>query len=308
MLLRNYLGRWALLWLLLAVLPALSAHASQVKTSRPGDLQPNATPPNQRQTVYYGGYQRQDYYIELLQLALSYPSGKDYQLKASGLDLPKQRAFDLMNADGGIDVLFGSVNADRLTRYRGVAFPLLRGYNGWRVALVNRNTPDMLRGIHSKQHLRRLTAGQFLTWSDTQILRSNGLTVATSTNINGLYGMLQRGRIDYFPLSVLEVAEELAKHPHPQLMIDPHLLLVYPTATWFYVAKDNETLATALLQGLQQAERDGSFDRLFQRYFGVALKQLKLDSRSRILLDNPQLPADLSPKELSGPIQQPLSL
>lgn len=289
---RIYLSRLTVLCLLFAgsTLPVLSAN-----TSPPAVTTPAMTQQSQRQTVYYGGYQRQDYYTELLQLALSYQSGKDYQLKASGLDLPKQRAFDLMNARGGIDVLFGSVNADRLKRYRGVPFPLLRGYNGWRVALVNRNTPDVLRGIHSKQHLRRLTAGQFLTWSDTEILRSNGLTVETSSDINGLYGMLQRGRIDYFPLSVLEVAEELAKHPDPQLMIDPHLLLIYPTATWFYVAKDNETLATALLQGLQQAERDGSFDRLFQRYFGTALQQLKLDSRSKVLLDNPQLPAGILP-------------
>ena len=289
---RIYLSRLTVLCLLFAAstLPVLSAN-----TSPPAATAPAMTQQSQRQTVYYGGYQRQDYYTELLQLALSYQSGKDYQLKASGLDLPKQRAFDLMNARGGIDVLFGSVNADRLKRYRGVPFPLLRGYNGWRVALGNRNTPDVLRGIHSKQHLRRLTAGQFLTWSDTEILRSNDLTVETSSDINGLYGMLQRGRIDYFPLSVLEVAEELAKHPDPQLMIDPHLLLIYPTATWFYVAKDNSALAAALLQGLQQAERDGSFDRLFQRYFGTALQQLKLDSRSRVLLDNPQLPAGILP-------------
>ncbi len=289
---RIYLSRLTVLCLLFAgsTLPVLSAN-----TSPPAVIAPGMTQQSQRQTVYYGGYQRQDYYTELLQLALSYPNGKDYQLKASGLDLPKQRAFDLMNARGGIDVLFGSVNADRLKRYRGVPFPLLRGYNGWRVALVNRNTPDVLRGIHSKQHLRRLTAGQFLTWSDTEILRSNDLTVETSSDINGLYGMLQRGRIDYFPLSVLEVAEELAKHPDPQLMIDPHLLLIYPTATWFYVAKDNNALADALLQGLQQAKRDGSFDRLFQRYFGTALQQLKLDSRSRVLLDNPQLPAGILP-------------
>lgn len=289
---RIYLSRLTVLCLLFAgsTLPVLSAN-----TSPPAVTAPAMTQQSQRQTVYYGGYQRQDYYTELLQLALSYQSGKDFQLKASGLDLPKQRAFDLMNARGGIDVLFGSVNAERLKRYRGVPFPLLRGYNGWRVALVNRNTPDVLRGIHSKQHLRRLTAGQFLTWSDTEILRSNDLTVETSSDINGLYGMLQRGRIDYFPLSVLEVAEELAKHPDPQLMIDPHLLLIYPTATWFYVAKDNSALAAALLQGLQQAERDGSFDRLFQRYFGTALQQLKLDSRSRVLLDNPQLPAGILP-------------
>ncbi len=245
------------------------------------------------QTVFYGGQPRQDYYTELLQLALSYPSGQGYQLKASGLFLPKHRAFDLMNAHGGIDVLFGSVSADRLAQYRAVPFAILKGYNGWRVALIHRQTPDMLKGIHSKQHLSRLTAGQFLTWSDTQILRSNGLKVETSVDGNGLYGMLERGRIDYFPLSVLEVAYELRLHQNPQLMIDPHLLLIYPTATWFYVAKDNEALATALLQGLQQAQRDGSFDRLFQRHFGAVLQQLQLESRSRILLDNPLLPAGM---------------
>lgn len=248
------------------------------------------------QKVLYGGHTRQDYYTELLQLALSYPSGQAFQLQASGLDLPKQRAFDLMNAHEGIDVLFGSVSRDRLARYRGVPFPILRGYNGWRVALINRHTPNMLQGIHSKQHLSRLSAGQFLTWSDTQILRHNGLLVATSSDANGLYGMLQRGRIDYFPLSVLEIAQELRKHPNPDLMIDPHLLLVYPTATWFYVAKDNQVLADVLLQGLQQAERDGSFDKLFQRYFGEALKQLQLEQRSRITLENPLLPAEVTVK------------
>lgn len=252
------------------------------------------------QTVYYHGVTRQDYYIELLQLALSYPGGKAYQLKASGLFMPKQRAFELMNARGGIDVLFGSVSQERLQQSRGVPFAILKGYNGWRVALIHRQTPDILKGIHSKQHLKRLTAGQFLTWSDTHILRSNDLKVETSADGNGLYGMLERRRIDYFPLSVLEVAHELSIHQNPQLMIDPHLLLIYPTATWFYVAKDNNALADALLQGLQQAERDGSFERLFQRHFGAALQQLKLDSRSRILLDNPLLPVGLNQSQWSG--------
>jgi hypothetical protein len=248
------------------------------------------------QTVYYGGNQRQDYYVELLQLALSYPGNHDYQLKASGLHLPKQRAFDLMNAHGGIDVLFGSVSQERLRQYRGIPFSILKGYNGWRVALIHRQTPDILRGIHSKQHLSRLTAGQFLTWSDTQILRRNGLKVDTSTDGNGLYGMLERGRIDYFPLSVLEVAYELSIHQNPQLMIDPHLLIIYPSATWFYVAKDNKALADVLLQGLQQAEQDGSFDKLFQRYFGDALQQLQLEKRTRIMLENPLLPAQVKIK------------
>jgi ABC-type amino acid transport substrate-binding protein len=76
-------------------------------------------------------------------------------------------------------------------------------------------------------------------------------------------------------------------------MIDPQLLIIYPTATWFYVAKDNTALADALLQGLQQAEQDGSFDKLFQRYFGDALQRLQLEKRTRIMLENPLLPAQV---------------
>jgi hypothetical protein len=240
--------------------------------------------------VLYGGIERQDYYVELLQLALSYPTGAGYQLQASGLNLPKQRAFDLMNAHQGIDVLFGSISKTRLQQYSGIPFNILKGYNGWRVALINKTTPDILRGIHSKQHLRRLIAGQFLTWSDTQILRANDLTIDTSTELEGLYRMLERKRIDYFPLSVLEINHLLDQHPNSNLMIDPHILIFYPTATWFYVAKDNEALAAALLTGLQQAQRDGSFDALFQRHFGAALSKLKLDTRTKIVLYNPLLP------------------
>lgn len=279
------------------VLCCLLSGGLALSDARAAATLPAAQPaPKKAQPVRYGGQQRQDYYTELLQLALSYPGGQAFQLQASGLDIPKQRAFDLMNAREGIDVLFGSVSRERLQRYRGVPFPILKGYNGWRVALINRNSPDILRGIHSKKHLSRLSAGQFLTWSDTKILRHNGLLVATSSDVNGLYGMLQRGRIDYFPLSALEIAQELRTHPNPDLMIDPHLLLVYPTATWFYVAKDNPALAEALLQGLQQAERDGSFDQLFQRYFGAALTRLQLEKRTRITLENPLLPAEVMVK------------
>lgn len=211
------------------------------------------TPPQHTIAVRYGGHERHDYYTDLLRLALSYASGNIYHLQASELDLPKQRAFDLMNAHQGIDVLFGSVSTTRLQQYHGVPFGILRGYNGWRIALVHKKSADILRSIHSKQHLRRVTLGQFLTWSDTTILRANGLTVETSTDIQGLYGVLQRGRIDAFPLSAIEIEHELTNHPNADLMIDPHLLIYYPTATWFYVAKDNEKLGKVLLQGLQQA-------------------------------------------------------
>lgn len=242
------------------------------------------------QQVRYAGKPRTDYYVEVLQLALSYPSGRRYQLMASGLDVPKQRAFELMARRQGIDVLYGTASEERLAHYRPVPFALLRGLNGYRVALVRRQQADLLKNVHSLARLRQLRAVQFTSWSDTAILQANQLPVETSTDLRGLFGMVQLGRGDYLPLSVLEVEAELAKHAQFELVIDPHLLLYYPTATYFFVAPGNEKLADVLLSGLQQAAADGKLDQLFNRYYGPQLQRLQLDQRRVIELDNPLLP------------------
>jgi len=242
------------------------------------------------QQVRYAGKPRTDYYVELLQLALSYPSGRRYQLMASGLDMPKQRAFELMARRQGIDVVYGTASEERLANYRAVPFALLRGLNGYRVALVRRQQADLLKNVHSLTRLSQLRAVQFASWSDTAILQANQLPVETSTDLAGLFGMVQLSRGDYLPLSVLEVETELAKHPQFDLVIDPHLLLYYPTATYFFVAPGNEKLAEVLLYGLKQAAADGKLDQLFNRYFGPQLQRLQLDKRRVIELDNPLLP------------------
>ena len=242
------------------------------------------------QPVRYAGKPRTDYYVEVLQLALSYPSGRRFQLMASGLDVPKQRAFELMARGQGIDVLYGTASEERLARYRAVPFALLRGLNGYRVALVRRSQADLLKNVHSLTQLSQLRAVQFASWSDTAVLQANQLPVETSTDLRGLFGMLQLSRGDYLPLSVLEVEAELAKHAQFDLVIDQHLLLYYPTATYFFVADSNEKLAQALLYGLKQAAADGKLDQLSNRYFGAQLQRLQLEQRRIIGLVNPLLP------------------
>lgn len=252
--------------------------------------------------VRYAGKPRTDYYVELLQLALSYPLGRRYQLTASGLDLPKQRAFELMARRQGIDVLYGTASTERLSRYRAVPFALLRGLNGYRIALVRQQQADLLKNVNSLAQLRKLRAGQFLTWSDTAILQANQLPVVTSTDLTGLFGMLHLQRADYLPLSVLEAEAELARHAEAELVLDEHLLLYYPSATYFFVAPGNQRLAEALLMGLKQAEADGKLAQLFARYFADRLDRLKLQQRRVIYLENPLLPLDVP---THPPQQQP---
>lgn len=255
------------------------------------------------QQVRYAGGERVDYYVELMQLALSYQPEQTYQLIASKLDIPKQRAFDLMNAHQGIDILFGSASHERLANYRAVPFSILRGLNGYRVALVPANKQHQFKSLHSLQRLATYRAGQLGSWSDRIILEANQLTVETTDQAENLYLMLNKGRIDYFPLSVVEVQQELQKRPHLDLAIDPYIMLYYPTATYFYVAKDNSALADTLLNGLQKALADGRFDQLFAKYFAKDIDVLQLEKRRVFRLTNPLLPTEVS---VDGPETWPL--
>lgn len=255
------------------------------------------------QPVRYAGGERVDYYVELMQLALSYPKGQGYQLAASKLDLPKQRAFDLMNAHQGIDILFGSATNERLANYRAVPFSILRGLNGYRVALVAAEKQHQFKSLHSIQRLETYRAGQLASWSDRTILEANQLSVETTDITENLFLMLEKGRIDYFPLSVVEVQQELQKRPQLHLAIDPYILLYYPTATYFYVAKDNQALADALQDGLKQALADGRFDTLFAKYFAKEIEALQLEQRRVFRLTNPLLPPAV---DVDGPETWPL--
>jgi hypothetical protein len=248
--------------------------------------------------IYYPGHQRQEYYIDLLQLALSYPCQQRFSLHASKLDLPKKRAFDLMNARQGIDVMFGSASTERIAEYRAVPFPIMRGLMGMRVALVSKEGLDTLKHVHTQAALAQLRVGQFTTWSDTEILRANQFNLEAGSDLDGLYQMLARGRIDYFPRSVLEVLQNQQQYQHLELQIDPHILLYYPTAVYFYVAKDHKALADTLLCGLEQAQQDGKLDKLFDQYFGGLLQQLQIDKRRVFTLHNPLLPDNV-------PLQRP---
>lgn len=253
---------------------------------------PLAAAPQGAIPVYYAGNQRTDFYVELMTLALSYSQRHAFSLHASGLDIPKQRAFDVMNARQGIDIMFGSASTERMTNYRAVPFSILRGLNGYRVALIQADKLEMFKSVHSLQRLTNFRAGQLASWSDRTVLEANQLHVETATYADNLYQMLDKGRIDYLPLSVVEARQEMQRRPQLNLAVDPYILLYYPTATYFYVAKDNESLAIALQQGLAQALADGRFDQLFAKYFADDIAALKLHKRRVLKLHNPLFPAD----------------
>ena len=112
--------------------------------------------------------------------------------------------------------------------------------------------------------------------------------------------MLVAGRFDYFPHSIIEIQQEYEANQDMNIAIDPHVLIHYPTAYYFYVNKGNTMLAADVRWGLEQSFKDGSFEVIFMRYHGQVVKQMLNENRRVYQLENPFLPVKtpLKRKEL----------
>ena len=245
------------------------------------------------QTVLYPpaetpGDHRDDYPVELLALALK-KTGKPYELRPEAAFMLQVRAISELER-GGLDVIWTMTTAEREQTLLPIRIPIDRGLLGWRLLLVRQQALPRFATVTSPAQLKDLVAGQGFDWPDTPVLRAAGFTVDTSVRYADIFRKLASGRIDYFPRSVQEIWSELDLHAGEGVVVEPTLALHYPTAMYFFVNRSRPALAADIRQGLEGALADGSFEALFQRHFGAALKRADLARRSVIELPNPLLP------------------
>ena len=248
--------------------------------------------------ITYSGTERKSYAIELLQHVLSYDQNNDYNLAAFGKNLPTMRAFNLLGKAMGIDVTIAGATIKREQLALAIHFPILQGLYGWRIALIHDDNKNIFSNIKSLEEFKQLRALQFHPWSDSKILRLNNIKLIKGSDLEGLYLMLDKKRADYFPRSVLEVDHDLAQHQHLAIVKEQNTLIWYPKAVYFYVGKNQITLAKSIRQGLELALIDGSLEKLFMRYYGDIVTKLKNEQRRVFKLTNPLL-SPLTPLERS---------
>lgn len=233
------------------------------------------------------------YAARLLALALA-RCGRPYRLQEGKETMTQSRALiEMRRPDPPIDVYWTVTTPQREQALLPVRIPIERGLIGWRVALVRARDRERWRELRRLAELQAYTAGQKHDWPDTEILRANGLPVQTSAQYESLFQMLALGRFDYFPRSVLEIATEQRLHAGLGLEIEPYLALQYPSAMYFFVSPARPQLADDLARGLEAAQADGSFERLFQAHFGATMGELHLRQRRVLNLHNPSLPAGM---------------
>jgi hypothetical protein len=233
---------------------------------------------------------RSIYALAQLQLALD-KAGSPLRLEPSYYSMEQERALVNLEHNDRLDVAWSMTSIEREQRLLPVRIPLDKGLFGWRIALLPKSRAQLLKDVRNLDDLRQFSAGQGHDWPDSAILRSHGLPVKVSSNYGSLFRMLQAQRFDYFPRSVIEIWDEL-EHPRArQLIVDPHVLLHYPTAMYFFFSRKRPELAETVRIGMEKAIADGSFERLFQQHFAASLQRTQLDQRQLIELHNPLLPS-----------------
>ncbi len=228
------------------------------------------------------------YPLSLLKLAIS-KIELDYRLEPSTLHMNQGRALKQLAAGIDIEVLWTMSSEAREKALYAIRIPIFKGLIGWRVFLIHADINVDLTKPIPLEKAKQLNLLQEHDWPDTAILRHNQFNVKTAPNYEGLFKMLQYQRVDLFPRSIIEVWDELKVYADLNLTLEKHTLISYPSATYFFVSKENIELAKIISQGLEEAMEDGSFDALFKLHFSKIIKKSKLNTRTHYRLENPLL-------------------
>ena len=235
----------------------------------------------------FEGDRRYDYALQLLQLALS-KAGTEYRIQTAEFPMNQERQVLELEAGRTIDVGPIPSSAEREARLLPIRIPINKCMLGWRLGLIRKGDKGLIAGVSTLDDLKRVRLAQGQEWPDTHILRANGINVITAPKYEGLFKMLVGKRFDYFPRSVMEIWDEQAINA-ATLEVEPHLALHYFYDAYFMVNRKNARLAQDIRDGLEKAVADGSFDKLFEQYFGERLRKARLETRTVIELRNPLL-------------------
>lgn len=233
-----------------------------------------------------------EYKYQLLQLILDRTTAADGPYRIEVVEhIPQSRVIEMVN-QGTITGIITMTSREREQTLRTIRIPTHRGLYGYRLLIIRKQDRTRFDAIETAEDLKQMWAGQGYDWPDRSILNANGFHTVGAMRVDGLFGMLLEGRIDYMAMGAHEVWKQIEEHGlGDRLMVEPRLALYYPAPAYLFVRKDDERLARRLERGFQSALADGSFLRLFRGHPEIAraLERARLDERRVFRLENPLL-------------------
>lgn len=202
--------------------------------------------------------------------------------------------------DHKINIFWAGTSKEFEQEANPVRIPIMGGLLGIRLFLIHRASQPQFESINHISELVNFTGAQGLGWSDTQILRKQGLKIE-EYKYKQLYMMLNNRRFDYFPRAITEAYDELAHYgkENPSLVVEKKLALKYPFAGFFFVAKENKKLHDAIYSGLSRLHETGEFQNILRTHPATAnvFQKARLRDRTIFEIEN----AYMSEKTLSIP-------
>ncbi len=229
---------------------------------------------------------RAEFAREMTELALS-KGAEPWTFVFNGLPMERARMEHELARGETVNVLMLPGRPTYDEKYLKVPVALDKGLLGLRVGLVMKDQKDIFEQIYTLEQLRALTVCSNKTWSVTKIFRDNNLPIIESTEFRHNFRQLMAKRCHYFSRGLSEIEHELEEYSEefPGMTIDPYVVVNSDLAFYLYVSSRHPELHEALSDGLEKAKKDGSFDLLFDKYFGSTVQSLNLHGRTQIDLD-----------------------
>ena len=218
--------------------------------------------------------------------------GESLLIRSSAME--QGEAFDNLEHQDGLDLLSAAASTELEQRFLVVRFPLLKGLLGHRVCFIRSGDQSRFDNIRTSYDFRanNIKICQGDAWPDTKVLQRNGALLATSPIYSKLFDLLHSGECGCFLRGAQEIISEYETHKH-KLDMEQRIAVQYMQPGLLYVSKNNPELAARIELGLLRALDNGSYEKVFQDLLGTSIKQLNLDKRHYISLDNPYQPASL---------------
>lgn len=249
---------------------------------------PIAAPLELRVAVVTDG--RADYFIQLLEQSLKLIR-QPYHIQYVK-DIPARRMWWMLG-QGDINLFYGlqSKEKDSDPKLVPVRNALTNGLIGQRVLLIRPADAATFAQVQSLDDLKRtgFIAGFGAGWGDTKVWRASGLPQYEHAGPwSTIYAMVAAGNrhVDYLPRGIIEVLDEARLHP--ELTVEPHLLVEYRADFAFYLNPSAAHYRPIIERALKEAETSGLKARLIEEAFGADLKALHLNRRLRLRLPDSQ--------------------
>ncbi|MBW8190552.1 transporter substrate-binding domain-containing protein [Neiella marina] len=211
-----------------------------------------------------------------------------YSTHITDIDIKPKRLIALMQTNAMVNVAVFAAEESWDNSATPIRIPIRGGALSYRLLLVNKSKLKQFEGVSTLSELKALTPGLVNDWSTTTVMEESDFQVVKSQHFEGLFAMLESGRIDYIPRAVYEAYDELEHRTadFPSIVIEPTIALLIPMVTYVYVAPSEPRIAERLSRGLHKLHETGELKRIFDRYYAEEFEKAKLSHRKVIKIDS----------------------